>query len=332
MKILVTGFVSRQANPAKNKRDVMVSWMLAEALRDMGHEVEHRNPTILESYEDFDHVFLGLAALHSVGCNRSYGWLSAYLKCQGKITLYIDDVDTAKVLSGIRVIANDPYKLTKEFYKYRLEYELASQPQWHDWLMQGVFMLRDNAWPDVIVPMFQWGDVEKYRSQLPNASGLVPVDFSSYVPKYVTKDDWVEDRERVWVREPLKRDSWYDTVRPIYRTKQFGRDFEKRPDDHGLTLEYAKNWGVIDRGLDNGFFQSRLVYAAQARALMITRWQNVAAMGPAYGVLADTAAGFTLDERQAWADAQHESLTNWMWTPDQVKDTLSTLVKDKVSA
>jgi len=70
-KMLVTGFVSRQCNPVKNKRDVMPSWLLAEALRDMGHEVEHRNPTMTEDYEEFDRIFLGLAALHSVGANRS---------------------------------------------------------------------------------------------------------------------------------------------------------------------------------------------------------------------------------------------------------------------
>lgn len=331
-KILVTGMVSRQANPSKNKRDVMVSWMLAEALRDMGHEVEHRNPRIAEDYTEFDHVFLGLAALHSVGCNRSYGWLSAYIKAYDKVTLYIDDVDTSKVLSGIRVIANDPKKLTKEFYKYRLEYELASQPEWHDWLMQGVYMLRDNAWPKVIVPMFPWGDVTKYNSQLPNATELVPVDFTSYVPKYVGEDEWSPEPKRQWVHEYHGRDRWFDTVRYIYPLVQYGKDHGKRPDDHGLCLDYAQNWGVIERGLDNGFFHSRIIYAAHARTLMITRWQNVERLGDAYGVLADTAAGFTEEQRINWAVAQHDTLFNSTWDREQVKDTLTSLTKEAANA
>jgi hypothetical protein len=184
-KILVTGFVSRQANPAKNRRDVMVSWLLAEALRDMGHEVEHRNPTMTEDYDDFDHIFLGLAALHSVGANRTYGWLAAYLKNvhKGKITLYVDDPDTAKVLSGIRVMKNDPNKLVKPYYVYRLEYQLASQPEWHKWLMTGVDLLHDYQWPDVLVPLFPWGDPTKYQSQLPNARSITSIDFSAYVPR-----------------------------------------------------------------------------------------------------------------------------------------------------
>lgn len=332
MKILVSGNLSRQCNPQKNKRDVMISWMLAEALRDMGHEVEHRNPTITEDYAEFDHVFLGLAALHSVGCNRSYGFLAAYIKAHSKVTLYIDDVDTSKVLSGIRVIGNDPHKLTKEFYRYRLEYALASQPEWHDWLMQGVVMLRDNAWPKVIVPMFPWGDVSKYQSQLPNATELVPVDFSSYVPEYVDSSDWVDKPNRQWVHEYTDRDRWFDTVRYIYPLVQYGKDHGKRPDDHGLALTYAQNWGVIERGLDNGFFHSRLVYAAQARTLMITRWQNVQALGDAYGLLADTAAGFTEEQRVEWADAQAEAFAVVTWDQAQVKDTLTSLTKEAVTA
>lgn len=331
-KYLVSGFLSRQCNPQKNSRDVMVSWLLAEALRDMGHEVEHRNPTMGEDYEEFDQVFLGLAALHSVGCNRSYGWLAAYLKAYDKVTLYIDDVDTAKVLSGVRVIANDPYKLTKEFYKYRLEYELASQPQWHDWLMQGVLMLRDNAWPRVIVPMFPWGDVSKYQSQLPNATELIPLDLSSYVPEYVGPDEWSPEPERQWVTEMEDSNRWFQQQRPIYGLKRFGKGFEKRPTDEGLTLEYARSWGVIDQGLDNAFFHSRLVYAAQAQTLFITQWQNVQPLGDAYALLPDAAAGLSLDDRVAWAQAQRSALEAWTHDKDTVKAQLSELLQVKADA
>jgi hypothetical protein len=310
----------------------MVSWLLAEALRDMGHEVEHRNPTMTEDYEEFDHIFLGLAARHSVGCNRSYGWLAAYLKAYDKITLYIDDVDTAKVLSGIRVIANDPWKLTKPFYKYRLEYELASQKEWHDWLMQGVLMLRDNAWPRVIVPMFPWGDITKYQSQLPNATQLIPLDLSSYVPQYVGEDEWSPEPIRQWVTEMDDSNRWFQQQRPIYDLKRFGKGFEKRPTDAGLALEYAQSWGVIEQGLDNAFFHSRLVYAAHARTLFITKWQNVQPLGEAYALLPDTAAGLSLDDRIIWANAQRATLANWTHSKDMVKDQLSGLLNTKVDA
>lgn len=331
-KYLVSGFLSRQCNPSKNSRDVMVAWLLAEALRDMGHEVEHRNPTMNEDYSEFDQVFLGLAALHSVGCNRSYGWLAAYLKAYDKVTLYIDDVDTAKVLSGIRVIANDPWKLTKPFYKYRLEYEQASEPQWHDWLMQGVMMLRDNAWPRVIVPMFPWGDVTKYQSQLPNATELIPLDLSSYVPHYVSEEEWNPEPKRQWVTEMEDSNRWFQQQRPVYQLKRFGKDFEKRPTDHGLALEYADSWGVIEQGLDNGFFHSRMAYAAQARTLFVTRWQNVQSLGDAYALLPDAAAGFTLEQREEWATAQRDTFFNNIWVRREVKDKFSELLKVKADA
>ncbi len=328
-KYLVTGCVSRQANPAKNKKDVMVSWLLAQALRDMGHEVEHRNATMLEDYDDFDHVFLGLAAMHSVGCNRSYGFLAAYLKNQGKVSFYIDDVEIGKVRNGIRVMANDPKKLVKPFYKYRLEYETAVQPEWHSWLMQGIDSLESYAWPTVIVPMFEWGDVTKYQSQLPNATEILPLDLSAYVPEYVGEDEWSSDPDRTWVTELHDRDRWFDTVRSVYPFHSYGKGYAKRPDDEALVNIYARSWGVIERGLDNGFFHSRLVYAAQARTLFVTRWQNVQALGEPFSLLADTAADLSLDERIAWANAQAQSLENWTWPTERVKDTLTTLVKER---
>ncbi len=332
-KYLVTGFLSRQCNPNKNKRDVMVSWLLAEALRDMGHEVEHRNPTINEDYSEFDHVFLGLAALHSVGCNRSYGWLAAYQKTyfEGKVTLYVDDVDTAKVLSGIRVIANDPWKLTKPFYEYRLEYAQASMPEWHDWLMNGVNMLKDNAWPRVIVPLFPWGDATKFQSQLSNATDITAIDFSSYVPDH-TEHVKQDEPDRLWITEMSDDDRWFQQQRPIYGLKRYGKGFEKRPDDEGLVIEYDKHWGVIEEGLDNGFFHSRLIYAAQANTLFITKWQNVQALGNAYAILPDAAAGLTLDDRAAWVNAQRESFDALTWKRDTVKDQLSSFLNTKVDA
>lgn len=334
-KMLVSGMNSKHCNTKKLKRDVMVSWLLAEALRDMGHEVEHRNPTMTETYEEFDHVFLGITALHSVGCNRAYGALAALLKTYGqrKITLYIDDVDTQKVMSGLRVMNNDPAKLVKPYYVYRLEYSLAtSAPEWHEWLMTGINLLHDYAWPTVIVPMFPWGDIDAIKRGLPNATEVIPIDFSRYVPEYVGEDERSPERERTWLSEADPDKQWMSMQRTRFPTRFFRKGYEKRPEDHGLVLEYAKNWGVIDPGLDNGFFYSRIIYAAQARALFVTKWQNVQALGDPYSLLADKAEEFDDDTRTAWAEAQHTALDAVLWSRDQVKETLSAILKTKVDA
>lgn len=333
-KMLVTGCLSRQANPKKNRRDVMVSWLLAEALRDMGHEVEHRNPSLLETFEEFDHVFVGMAALHSLGCNRSYGVLAAILRCypEGKVTLYIDDADMPKIMTGIRVMKNDPKKLIKPFYEYRLEYKTASKPEYHDWLMHGVNMLADYAWPKTLIPLFPWGDVNKYRSVLPNATDLQGIDLSRYVPKYINQADFPETREPVWVTEMPESNRWYQQQRPVFNVHRYGKGADKRPEDEGLARRYAEAWGVLDPGLDNGFFYSRLIYAAQARSLYVTRWQDHQALGDAYSLLADTAVGFDLKLRNEWAEAQAESLNAMTWSKAQAKDTLSSVINSKVDA
>lgn len=334
-KMLVTGGLSRQCNPAKNKRDVMVSWLIAEALRDMGHEVEHRNPELREDYAEFDTVFIGMSALHSLGCNRSYGMLAAYLRTfpEGRCVLYVDDADCSKFLSGLKVMKNDPAKLTKPFYKYRKEYDIAADPAMHDWLMQGVNFLHDYAWPTTILPMFSWGDPRTVQSKIPNITNPVAIDFSDYVPRYAGPDEWADERERTWVTECHIEDRWLGQQRPIYPVRYYSKGQLKRPEDAPLVLDYARSWGVLDPGLESGFFHSRPIFAAQARSLFVTRWQNIQALGEPYAVLADRAAGFDLATRQAWADAQAETFRLHQWKRETVKDTLaSILTKEAVTA
>jgi hypothetical protein len=118
--------------------------------------------------------------------------------------------------------------------------------------------------------------------------------------------------------------------RPVLAVKTFAKGFEKRPEDKALVEHYAANWGVLDPGLDNGFFNSRIIYAAQARSLYITRWQNVQRLGNAYSLLADTAAGFDTDTRVAYAAAQSEALNASISSAEAVKDTLSGLVSSRL--
>jgi hypothetical protein len=84
---------------------------------------------------------------------------------------------------------------------------------------------------------------------------------------------------------------------------------------------------VIDPGLDNGFFNSRIIYAAQALALYITKWQNVQSLGDPYSLLADRAAGFDDATRDNWAHAQQAELFYATHDRNAAKDTLSDLLK-----
>lgn len=325
-KVLVTGFTSRACNPAKNKRDVMVSWLIAEVCRDLGYEVEHRNPTIEESYDDFDHVFWGMAPLHGLGSNRTYGALSCFLKTypDGRISFYQDDHDNAKVMNGIRTVFNDPKRLVKSFFNYKLEYDLANTPEWSQYLMQGVEVLNNYAWPTTIVPAFGWADLQRLTVKCPNLTDPVGIDFTAYLPEYEFKVP--DEREQKWIVE-VTDEKWFTQQRIGWYPERYGKGYEKRPEDEMVVQRYAGAWGVLNRGEDNGWWNSRIGYAAQTEALYVTRWQNVDALGAPYALLADSAELLTPAERDEWAQSQADALSKAVASRETVREQIRKLVE-----
>lgn len=339
MKILVTGATSRQCNPDKNPRDVMVSWLIAEACRRNGHDVDHRDPTVREDYAEYDHVFVGIAPLHGLGSNRAYGALAAILRTWGdRLTIYCDDVGTEKSTGGFKTMLNDPNRLVKPFFAYKKEHEIAVEPDTHKWLMTGVEYLITYAWPSTLVPAFTWADTEAIAKKIPNAAAgnLQFFDPSVLVPEYVGPDEWAPERERQWVTEAGPDDRWYAQQRPVFPVVRFAGkvkdDALKRPDDAGLVNTYAKSWGVIDPALENGWWHSRLPYAVQARSLYVAPWNRVQDLGAAFSVIPDTAASMDDDLRQQWADAQAQTFDNFRQPEESVLETVNNLLGEKVPA
>lgn len=316
MKVLVTGCTSRQANPdASNvqKKEVAFAWLLAEALRDMGHDVEHRNPTILETYEEFDHVFVGLAPLHGLGSNRAYGVLSAVLRTwgSGKLSLFVDDPDVGKVTGGLRTMATEPHRLTKPFFAYKLEYDVASDPAYASWLQEGVKILNEQQWPRLIVPAHAWfAGLDKVLAKVPQAVGRTfTLDLSAFLPEIDIKredDDWLGE----WVCESSPDNKWLrqqQTGAGVYRIgKEEGG--HKKLSDEQLVRLYARSVGVLQVPVEPvGWWNSRIGYARQALVPYVTRWQDVQHLGESYTVLPHTIAALDADGRAALVQAQAEA-------------------------
>lgn len=336
-KILVTGMTSTHCNPARADKEVTVASLIATALRELGFEVEHRNPDFTEDLSGFDHVFCGVSAPHAVGANRIYGALGVILRgmADNKVTLFVDDADVPKIGGGLRTMVNNPERFTKQFFQYRPQWELACEPMWREWLFSGVKILNENAWPTTLLPLFPWADLAPWQRKLPNAAhALVPVDFTKFITDFGFS--LPGERMHTWVSEAPHDSRWYRTVRPVFPVQRYGsvkRGFDRRPDDKELVERYTHVWGVIDEPTQDGWWTSRIGYAAQARSLYVTKWQAVERLGEAYGVLADVAAGWDQDSRSAWAAVQAESLDNVSTPKDVVFDQLLTLTgKPKAKA
>lgn len=333
MKILVTGMTSRQCSEKASKRDVTFAWLLKQALEEMGHVVELRDPNVEEDLSDYDHAFVGLGPLHGMGTNRSYGALAVCLRMwDGKLTIFLDDEDQGKVLGGLRTVLNDPGKrFCKEFFAYKRDWEVAKEEPYYSWLLSGVKMLSENAWPRLIVPAFAWADRAKLV-RIPNAAhNTIGIDLSAYLPQFETHTDGVA---RTWVYEGNGKSKWFQQQRTTIPILYVGKEDEndpyriKRPHDDKLVNLYRNYWGVLNEPSEGGVgWTSRMGYAVQAETLYITRWQDVEPLGQAYALLPDTAEQMDWALRQQWVDAQRIAYNAFISTKEQVKQALSEILE-----
>lgn len=339
MKILVTGSTSRQCSTEDRvvKKDVSIAYLMAEALRGGGHDVEHRDPDIMEDLSDFDHVFVGLGPLHGLGTNRAYGALASVLRTigDGRLSLYTDDPDFGKVVSGLKTMRDGKWRLTKPFFAYKKQHDIAEQPQYRDWLNSGVDLLADYAWPNLIVPWHSWAAQtaeQGFSKMVPQAAGrIVGVDFTSWLPQYPRDPELsIPPVETQWVVEGKPGDRWLEQQRREYPTRYLAKGYEKRPYDEKLVELYRTSWGVLEVPVKpTGYWTSRIGYAAQARTPYVTRWQDVAPLGEDYTVLADRINAMDLDERNELAEAQSGALDDNIPSREDVTTLLENCVVKK---
>lgn len=196
MKILITGQTSAQINETTKRSGLTLSGALAQSLRKQGHDVTVRPYTIAESLdagnEDiFDHVIVGLGPLKGLGTSYMYG----ALKCiwdysverddSSAVTLFNDDIATKKIGSEHRAIVRRPQDLTKQFFSYKREYDLAREPDTERQLLEVVEHLTgETDWdhPPVLMPTWaqDLGFMACLNISRSCADAMVPFDPTAY--------------------------------------------------------------------------------------------------------------------------------------------------------
>lgn len=336
MKVLVTGATSRQANPEASdvgKKEVAFAWLLAEALRGNGYEVEHRNPSVVEDFAEFDHVFLGLAPLHGLGSNRAYGVLAAALRTwgTGRLSFFVDDPNVGNVTGGLRTMATEPDRLVKPFFAYKLEYEAASKPEVAQWLQAGVKMLHEQEWPRLLMPGHTWfTDHAVLEKKIPQAVGRIEaIDLTAFLPEVdLTTLEVEETPQQHWICEAGPDDKWLRQQRPTFAVHRIGKDGDKKLPDRHLVAAYKSNWGVLQPPIvPPGWWSSRIGYARQAETLYVTRWQDVAVLGDAYTVLPDRVEALSLEEREELVVDQALALDERTATKESIFSQLRRVVE-----
>ena len=317
MKILVTGMTSRQT-----KEDRTVAGMLADLLRETGHEVTVERPSLErvlsgEIGEAYDHAFVGLGPLHGIGTSYKYGALATLgAMWSDRVTLYLDDVDSGKIGSGLRIMHNHNWKLTKPFYGYCAEFELASRPKNTSWLLSVIDALLSSSadHPNILVPAFTFDDAFRTAGKITGgaAQHVTPVDWSVMATSLKADKDAAEGRygpanaetpEGFWwsvehVPEGRAVRSLGPYTWPVQQVdvKELGLIYESTGYLNPVSAWTPRFWQVVDAGIP-----------------IVTPWRVFADyIGDAYEVLAQTIEFMDDDERRDLAKRQKKQMKKFV--------------------
>lgn len=326
MRVLVTGCTASQT-----RRHDSVAGYIAEALEYAGHHVDVQKPSLTDVLEDnvlYDHVIVGLGPLHGLGTSSMYGALGLIGKYWGNgLTLYLDDIDSGKIHSGMKGMISErglaTNKLVKPFYSYKREHKIASDPDVTRWLREVITVLLEagESHPSMITPSFTYDQGFRTAFAVSRGAGMkvLPIDFTSFVPA-LTRPQTTDDPP---VKVTTDSQPWWTTEAPVtsprvrnmgpftwevYRVKSSDVDLFFRSSGY---LSPSDEWHLKIRQ-----------FPLMGKPVIVP-WRSFAyQVDEAFEVLASTVEVMPERDRADLADAQLMTLTSYCPSQDDVAKQL----------
>jgi len=335
-RILVTGASGQQCGRSTTFKYEIVSDVFARALRDGGAEVEHRTYVPGEDLRQYDVVFLGLVPFFSVAGHFVIPAMHCLASAEAAgvpLVFYVDDWRFYQFYNNLRSIRKNPLQLVKSFFDGR---EMIGEARENlDFYSAVVDRLSDKPWPLTVAPAYAWGDHAKLAGLLQSSPRAEFVDVTPYLARHPLPDP-MPVKDRSWVLGTASNQlPWLEKQGLSWPVHHFGGRASKAPKlltEPELAAEYCRHWGVLSpsygyRTAGTGWWRSRFVFAAQAKAVLLCDPDEAPALGPAYSL--DGSAVEQLDDSELsdLAEAQRDALRPWIWKKHQVIDEMHYIVK-----
>jgi hypothetical protein len=296
MKILVTGITKQQCGGGTALGYEPVSDLYVKALRKAGAEVEHRQWQLGEDPTEYDALMIGQVPFFSIASNSLYHALDAIASAeeQGVPWLtYLDDWRFTQLFSNLATHLRHPHQLTKPFFKSRVSYDWACQPEVTERLMRVTQRLAESAWPITIVPAFTWGDHSIFSKRLTMSPEVICADVSPFATRYEIPYRDINFRKKAWVLGTVSNQlAWLESLELKWPLDHIGTKTSRAPvkmPEPELVARYGENWGVLSPPykaiLGSGWWRNRFVYAARAGAILYCDPGEAADLGDAYSLL-----------------------------------------------
>lgn len=336
LTILLTGFTSRQANTVSERADIYITFgpILKRLLESLGHTVDWRPVKFGEhGIEHYDAVFVGCSDPNSMtGQTHRYGAIWAMMKAT-RLALWFDDW---RIKGQLHTFLKKP----EVFWNTRMLHE-SQLPTHEEALMLKApidHMLNELGWPQqvpVVAQLFNWGELDKFKKECPDARWYMRFDPSCYVPNFITTPTPMAEKLEGWVAASLTQmDDYTDKLGAkwpiIKQAKPKGKGFggwKKLHERDVVTQLYDKYAGLISKPYPHagsGWWRVRFNYACHARAIMLASVKEAGAIGPAFHVTAPQVEAMSVAARANLAQLQYEQFMHWQSSEEQVKDLMYT--------
>lgn len=328
MRVLITGMTSSQTR----ENDTVAGYM-AKALRMAGHEVVVEKPSLkaVLGGERWDHVFVGLGPLHGIGTSSMYGALGVIGSHWGKnCSVFLDDTDTGKIGSSLRLFHRDKWRMTKDFYKYKREYDLAAQPEVQSWLNTVVeSMLEEKkGHPSCVIPSFSFDDAFVIASKITAGAAFNAkiVDFTEFAP---TLDEVINPSLEQYGNAIETPDKEWWAVEWLAKDNAHVRALG--PFTWEVMTVGGKEGGVL--GDCSGYlaptatWSPRFIQMTAAGIPIVSPWRIFGdIVGPSFETLSGEVEMMTPRQRKMLAKKQHTQLKAHVPSKDQVISILDSMV------
>jgi hypothetical protein len=274
VKILITGFTSRQVNSQKLRQDYLsVEAILPEVLKSLGHEVEHRKVVIGEDLSGFDLALIGICPLSKQAAY--YAARAAYAFQEVKrVELYCGDWTIEETGRETKYLLNKWEK-----------YERFARPvlKYSDYDIDLVKSLAQSLVTEnlpLLGPFFPWGQHELILKELTNLRLLTfdPSPFCTFPEvNYAPK-------QKRWIYSALQKNPWIDKQRLTWPVVRYGNGATHLPENE-LLQEYGYSVGTLAapyRTAGSGWWRARYAHAAHVGAIICCDPRDQAILGYPY--------------------------------------------------
>lgn len=349
MRILVTGCTTAQVGRRTQLNYANFTPILVQALRDAGHDVDHRVPVVDDpELGTYDAVLVGLAPPINFAASTPWPalWTLGNARRQGvALGCFVDDWRLFDLTSKFLYLVRNKDKLLKDALKFQKGREwLAERPE--ELQVVARALTDGRPWPPLVAPAFGWGNArdERWARWLPSRH-LTLVDPGSYVtvPEGLAKAP--EDRERAWVSAALENPKDVAKLRLDERftwpMDQFGSKLsgQQRVQEEQVLARYGSCWGVLslphNRVTGMGWWRARFNHAALL-GCVLSAWPEetpAIASDPAvtgFGYLPSDLERMSNDELADVARRQANTTRFTHGSREQVQEQLDSFVRNLV--